>query len=89
MKIVRYGSYNDIDVEFLDEHHYIKEHQTYSNFKTGSIKNPLYAYMVEYCMKYGDIPNNQEIANHFKISRQAAHSLRQRLNQKIRNFIEL
>lgn len=40
MKIVRYGSYNDIDVEFLDEHHYIKEHQTYSNFKTGSIKNP-------------------------------------------------
>lgn len=40
MKIVRYGSYDDIDVEFLDEHHYIKEHQTYSNFKRGQIKNP-------------------------------------------------
>lgn len=40
MKIVRYGSYNDIDVEFLDEFHYVKEHQTYSNFKRGQIKNP-------------------------------------------------
>lgn len=40
MKIVRYRSYDDIDVEFLDEHHYIKEHQTYSNFKRGQIKNP-------------------------------------------------
>ena len=40
MKIIRYGSYDDIDVEFLDEHHYIKEHNTYSNFKTGGIKNP-------------------------------------------------
>ena len=26
MKIIRYGCYNDIDVEFLDENHYIKEH---------------------------------------------------------------
>lgn len=40
MKIVRYGGCDDIDVEFLDEHHYIKEHQTYSNFKRGQIKNP-------------------------------------------------
>ena len=40
MKIIRYGCYNDIDVEFLDENHYIKEHNTYSNFKTGGIKNP-------------------------------------------------
>ena len=40
MKIIRYGCYNDIDVEFLDENHYIKEHNTYSNFKTGVIKNP-------------------------------------------------
>lgn len=40
MKIVRYGGCDDIDVEFLDEHHYIKEHQAYVNFKSGSIKNP-------------------------------------------------
>jgi hypothetical protein len=40
MKIIRYGYSQDIDVEFLDEHHYIKENQTYLNFKRGSIKNP-------------------------------------------------
>ena len=40
MKIVRYGSNTDIDIEFMDDFHYIKEHQTYSNFKTGGIKNP-------------------------------------------------
>lgn len=40
MKIVRYGSFDDIDVEFMDEFHYIKEHQAYVNFKNGSIKNP-------------------------------------------------
>lgn len=33
MKIVRYGSYTDIDVEFMDDFHYIKEHQAYVNFK--------------------------------------------------------
>ena len=33
MKIVTYRRYDDIDVEFLDEHHYVKEHNTYSNFK--------------------------------------------------------
>lgn len=40
MKIVRYGSFDDIDIEFMDEFHYIKEHQTYSNFKSGGVKNP-------------------------------------------------
>ena len=40
MKIVRYGSYTDIDVEFMDDFHYIKEHQAYVNFKNGGIKNP-------------------------------------------------
>jgi hypothetical protein len=40
MKIINYRSRNDIDIEFLDDFHYIKEHQTYSNFKNGSIKNP-------------------------------------------------
>ena len=40
MKIIAYRRYDDIDIEFLDEHHYIKEHQTYSNFKNGVIRNP-------------------------------------------------
>ena len=40
MKIVRYGNYDDIDIEFMDEFHYIKEHQLYANFKTGGVKNP-------------------------------------------------
>lgn len=40
MKIVAYRRYDDIDVEFLDEFHYVKEHQAYVNFKNGSIKNP-------------------------------------------------
>lgn len=40
MKIIRYGSYEDIDIEFLDDFHYIKEHQSYGNFKNGSVRNP-------------------------------------------------
>ena len=40
MKIINYRSNEDIDVEFLDDHHFIKEHQTYSNFKSGQLKNP-------------------------------------------------
>lgn len=40
MKIVRYGNWDDIDIEFLDDFHYIKKHQIYSNFKSGSVKNP-------------------------------------------------
>lgn len=40
MKIIAYRKYDDIDVEFLDDYHYIKEHNTYNNFKKGQIKNP-------------------------------------------------
>lgn len=40
MKIIRYGGKSDIDIEFLDEFHYIKEHCLYINFKNGQIKNP-------------------------------------------------
>lgn len=39
MKIVRYGTYDDIDVEFLDDFHFIKT-TTYSNFIRGQVKNP-------------------------------------------------
>lgn len=40
MKIIAYRSYTDVDIEFLDEFHYIKKHQTYSNFIRGQVKNP-------------------------------------------------
>lgn len=40
MKIIRYGSQFDIDIEFLDDFHYVKKHQAYINFKNGSVKNP-------------------------------------------------
>lgn len=40
MKIVAYRTSEDIDVQFQDKFYYIKEHQTYSNFKSGAIKNP-------------------------------------------------
>lgn len=40
MKVIRYRNSEDIDVEFLDDFHYVKEHQAYVNFKNGSIKNP-------------------------------------------------
>lgn len=40
MKIIRCRNSEDIDVEFLDEHHYVKHNTTYSNFVRGQIKNP-------------------------------------------------
>lgn len=40
MKIIRYRNYDDIDVQFLDDYYYVYHNTTYSNFKTGSIKNP-------------------------------------------------
>lgn len=40
MKIIVYRSHDDVDIEFLDEFHYIKKHNTYSNFKSGGVKNP-------------------------------------------------
>ena len=40
MKIIKIIKQNDIDVEFLDAHHYVFRHTTYSNFKKGCINNP-------------------------------------------------
>ena len=40
MKIIAYRKHSDIDVEFLDEYHYVKRNNTYHNFKLGQIKNP-------------------------------------------------
>lgn len=42
MKIVKIDTSNSIDIEFQDEHHYIKQNTTYSNFKSGSISNPYF-----------------------------------------------
>lgn len=40
MQIVRYGTYTDIDVKFLDKDGYVYKHTNYSNFKNGWLKNP-------------------------------------------------
>lgn len=40
MKIISARNKSDIDVQFLDVHGYIWEHNTYTNFKKGQIKNP-------------------------------------------------
>lgn len=40
MKIITYRKWDDLDVEFLDEYHYVKKHCTYTNFKNGQVKNP-------------------------------------------------
>ncbi len=40
MKIIAYRNSNDIDVEFLDEHQFIRYHSTYANFRNGRILNP-------------------------------------------------
>lgn len=40
MKIIEYRSNEDIDIEFLDDFHFVKTHQTYSNFKVGGVRNP-------------------------------------------------
>jgi hypothetical protein len=40
MKIIKYKDCSNIDVEFLDEYHYVKFNNTYVNFKNGVICNP-------------------------------------------------
>lgn len=40
MQIIAARKNDDIDVQFLDEHRVIKEHNTYRNFRIGQIKNP-------------------------------------------------
>ena len=40
MKIIAYRNNNDIDIQFQDEFYYIKEHQTYSNFRKNYSHNP-------------------------------------------------
>lgn len=40
MKIIAYRKSDDIDIEFLDSHHYIKKNATYSNFIRGTVLNP-------------------------------------------------
>lgn len=40
MKIIKYVNSSDINIEFLDDYHFVREHTTYTNFKRGNIKNP-------------------------------------------------
>ncbi len=40
MKIVRIGKKSDIDIQFIDDFNYVKEHTSYQNFLRGQIKNP-------------------------------------------------
>jgi len=40
MRIIRYGSISDIDVQFMDEYGHIIHNAAYTNFKNGQIKNP-------------------------------------------------
>ena len=40
MKIIRIRNKSDIDVQFIDDIKYVKEHTNYQNFLRGQIKNP-------------------------------------------------
>lgn len=40
MEIIEVRKRSDIDVQFLDDHKYIKEHVQYRNFSLGQVKNP-------------------------------------------------
>lgn len=40
MKIIKQRILDDIEVQFLDEHGYVKRNITYQNFKRGQVKNP-------------------------------------------------
>ena len=40
MQVIAYRNSNDIDVMFLDSHGYVYQHNTMSNFKRSTIKNP-------------------------------------------------
>ena len=40
MRIIRYGNYDDIDIQFVKDGTVI-EHRTYNNFLKGSIRNPM------------------------------------------------
>lgn len=40
MKIIKYRNQSDIDIQFMDEYGYIVHNAAYTNFKSGSVKNP-------------------------------------------------
>ena len=40
MKIIKYNSYNDIDVEFQDEYKYVAKNMRYDYFREGRLQNP-------------------------------------------------
>ena len=40
MRIIRYDSISDIDIQFMDDYGHIVHNAMYTNFKNGQIKNP-------------------------------------------------
>ena len=40
MRIIRYGNWDDIDIQFINDGTVV-QHKTYNNFKKGQIKNPM------------------------------------------------
>ena len=72
MKIVDYRNNDDLDIEFQDSHKYVKEHQTYSNFKAGTVKNP---YDITVC-GVGYIGHGKYVVSKNKIHTEAYESWR-------------
>lgn len=40
MKVIAHHKYNDLDIQFLDKHGFIKKHVTCTAFRNGTVKNP-------------------------------------------------
>lgn len=63
MKIINYKNANDVDIEFLDDFHYIIQGIRYRTFVAGSIKNPYYPSVFSVGMigaKYPSVQNNRQ-----------------------------
>ena len=64
VKIVEYNNYNDIIIQFQDEHKY-RVHAQYSSFKNGQCKNPFFASTYGHGYlgidKNGNVPNTGEL----------------------------
>ena len=64
MKIVEYNNYNDIIIQFEDEHKY-RVHAQYKDFKKGKCKNPFFASVFGYGYlgtdKEGNVPKTTEL----------------------------
>lgn len=63
MKIINYKNANDVDIEFLDNFHYVIHGVRYRTFDAGNIKNPYYPSVFGVGMigaKYPSAQNNKQ-----------------------------